>query len=136
MLKYDVELLSRLYIVMQHRKSDMSTFFKHDNHTYSPSLLDREQQPGKKSDPLSFLSEETEKVTPVSFEVKVLDGTAIVHVLPTNSVSTFDDHATDVFIPHIRKQLDAAECVDVVWDSYITSSITELTREKTDKGMQ
>ena len=53
----------------------------------------------------------------------------MVYLLPTNSVSTFDDYATDVFIPYRKKQLDAAERVDVIWDSYITCNIKELTRE-------
>ena len=81
--------------------------------------------PGNKSDLLSFVSEETDRVAPVSFDVNVLDGAAIVHLLPTNSVSTFDDYATEVFIPYIKKQLDAAKRVDVVLDSYVTSSAKE-----------
>lgn len=32
MLRDDVALFSRLYIVMQHREGDMDTFFKHENH--------------------------------------------------------------------------------------------------------
>ena len=43
MLKHDVELFSRLYIVMQHRDGDMATFFKHENHPYLPSISDRGQ---------------------------------------------------------------------------------------------
>ena len=38
MLKSDVQLFSRLYIVMRHREGDMNTFFKHENHPYPPSL--------------------------------------------------------------------------------------------------
>ncbi len=38
MLKSDVELFSHLYITMQHRKGDMNTFFKHENHPPSFSL--------------------------------------------------------------------------------------------------
>ena len=38
MLRHDVEVFSRLYIVMQHREGDMSTLFMHENH---PSLSDR-----------------------------------------------------------------------------------------------
>ena len=41
MLRHDVELFPRLYIVMQHIKGDMSTFFMHENHPYPPSLSDR-----------------------------------------------------------------------------------------------
>ena len=46
----------QLYIVMQHRQGDMSTFFKHKNHHYPPSLPDRGKlKLGKKSDLLSVL---------------------------------------------------------------------------------
>ena len=40
MLKSDITLFSRLYIVMQHRNSDMSTFFSHENHPFPPSISD------------------------------------------------------------------------------------------------
>ena len=137
MLKHNVELFSRLYIVMQHREGDMSTFFKHENHPFPPSLSDRGKlRLGKKSDLLSVLPEGNDKVVPVSFDFKVLDGAAIVHLLQTNSITTFDDYATDVFIPYINRQLDTAERVDVVWDSYVTRSIKESTREKRGKGMR
>ncbi|KAG0726527.1 hypothetical protein GWK47_036344 [Chionoecetes opilio] len=39
MLKDDVALFSRLYIVTQHRDGDLDTFFKHENHPYPPSWL-------------------------------------------------------------------------------------------------
>ena len=61
-------------------------------------------------------------------------GAAIVHLLSTNGVSIFDDYANDVFIPYIKKQLEASKRVDVVWDTYITCSIKESTREKRGKG--
>ena len=71
----------------------------------------------------------------VSFDFKVLDSAAIVHLFQTNSITTFDDYATDVFIPYINRQLDTAERVDVVWDFYVTCSIKESTWEKRGKGM-
>ena len=75
MLKHYVELFSRLYIVMQHRESDMGTFFKHENHPYPHSLSDRGKlRQGKESDLLSILLEEVEiEEPPIWFDVKVLD---------------------------------------------------------------
>ena len=110
MLKHDVDLFSRLYIVMQHREGDMANFFKHENHPYPPSLSDRGKiRLGKKSDLLSVLPAEAEKEAPVAFDVKILDGAAIVHLLTTNGVNTFDDYANDVFIPYIKKQLETSK---------------------------
>ena len=45
----------------------------------------------------------------MAFDVKVLDIAAIVHLLSTNGVSTFDNYASDVLIPYIKKQLEASK---------------------------
>ena len=45
----------------------------------------------------------------MAFDVKVLDSAAIVHLLFANGVSTFDNYASDVFIPYIKKQLEASK---------------------------
>ena len=107
MLKSNVELFSCLYIVMQHREGDMSTFFKHENHPYPPSLSDRGKlQQGKKSDLLSLLGQKTQNELPVSFDVKILDGAAVVHFLSTTSITTFND---SVFILQFMKNLDCSK---------------------------
>ena len=83
----------------------------------------------KKSDLLSILVQETESGKHfTSFDVKVLDSAAIVHLLPTTNITTFDEYASDVFISYIKKQLDTSTRVDVVWDAYLSSSIKESTR--------
>ena len=48
------------------------------------------------------------------FDVKTLDGAAIIKLLPTNGVRNFDNYANDVFIPYIKKQMDTCKCVDMV----------------------
>ncbi len=73
MLKNDVELFSRLYIVMQHREGDMGTFLRHENHPYPPSLSIRgKMRSTQKSDLLGILVQETENETPTSFDFKYL----------------------------------------------------------------
>ena len=110
MLKHDVDLFSRLHIVMQHREGDMANFFKHENHPYSPSPSDKGKiRLGKKSDLLSVLLAEAEKEAPVAFDVKILDGAAVVHLLTMNGFYTFDDYANDGFIPYIKKQLETSK---------------------------
>ena len=91
---------------------------------------------GKKSDLLGVLPIETDNDPPVVFDVKVLDGAAIVHFLSTTCISTFNEYAGNVFMPYIKKQLEASTRVDVVWDTYITCSLKESTREKRGKGMR
>ena len=50
----------------------------------------------------------------MAFDVKILDGAAIVHLPITDGVSIFDNYAMDVFIPYIKKQLETSEQIDVV----------------------
>ena len=124
---------------MQHREGDLNTFFQHENHPYPPSLSDRGKlQLGEKSELLNILLQESqaEKELPTSFDVKVLDGAAIVYLLSPTNATTFDEYASNVFIPYIKKQLDTSERIDVVWDTYVTNSIKESTREKRGKGIR
>ena len=108
----------------------------HENHPYPPSLSDTGKLwLGKKSDLLTVLTQKTQYEPPSSFDVKVLDGTVVVHFLPASSVTTFDEYVSSVFLLHIMKRLEASKRVDVVWDTYITSSIKESTREKQGKGI-
>ena len=133
MLKDDVALFSRLYIVMQHRDGDMKTF-TYENHPCPPSLSERGiLRHGKKSDLIDILMQNTQTELPSLFDVKVLDGVAVAHPLPVTSISTFDDYASGVFLPHIMKQLVTSRRVDVVWDTYIVSSIRESVRERRGK---
>ena len=115
--KCDVALFSYLYVELQHRTSDMSTFFRHENHPFHPSLSDDGiLHLGKKSNLLSILAEE-ETNHPDCFDVKVLDGAAVAHLLSTISITdvvTFNEYADPVFIPHIIKQLQNSRRVDVV----------------------
>ena len=137
MLKDDVALFSRLYIFMQHREGDMSAFFKHENHPYPPSLSDRGKlRLGKKSDLLIVLAQKTQQEPPRTFDVKVLDDADVVHFLSTTNIATFDEYASGVFVSHIMKHLETSKRVDVVWDTYITSSIKESTRDKRGKGIR
>lgn len=137
MLKDDVALFSRLYIVAQNRDADMGNFFKHENHPHPPSLSERGKlRQGKKSDLIGILAMQTEGEPPASLDVRVLDGAAVVHMLPVTNIKTFNDYATDVFIPHIMRLLESCTRVDVVWDTYLPRSIKESTREKRGKGVR
>ena len=137
MLKDDVALFSRLYIATQHREGDLSTFFEHENHPYPPSLSDRGKlRLGKKSDLLNVLAQKTQPEPPATFDVKVLDGAAVVHFLSPTNITTFEEYASCVFIPHIMKHLWTSKRVDVVWDTYFPSSLKESTREKRGKGIR
>ena len=70
LLKNDVSLFSHLYVAMQHRTSDMSTFFCHKNHPFPPSLSDSGKiHLGKKSDLLDIAATDGQSNPPFFFDV-------------------------------------------------------------------
>ena len=84
MLKDNVALFSRLYIVAKHRDCDMASFFKHENQHYPPSLSEYGKlRFAKKSDLLHLLPQESQQDPPSSFDAIAYDGAALVHLLPT-----------------------------------------------------
>lgn len=54
---------------------------------------------GKKSDLLSILTTDIQNNPPDFLDVKLLDGAAVVHFLPTAGIVTFDEYAHQVFVP-------------------------------------
>ena len=84
-LKSDCNLFSQLYIASQFRDGDLEDFFSHENQPWPPSLSEhgKLRLPTKKSDLLKCISMETTAEPPSTFDVKVMDGPAIVHALST-----------------------------------------------------
>ena len=80
------------------------------------------------SNVLRILSDQPEP--PLIYDCKVLDGLAIVHCLPTTSISTFHEYADRISIPDLEKQLGATSKLDVVWDTYIPDRLKKSTRGK------
>ena len=58
---------------------------------------------------LTSLEEPSDSDMPNSFDVKVLVGAAVVHLLSATGVRTFEDYASDVFLPYIMQQLENLE---------------------------
>lgn len=59
-----------------------------------------------------------------------------VYILPITSINAFDEYASAILIPHLMQQLETSARIDVVWDTYVSSSIKESTREKRGKGIR
>ena len=79
----------------------------------------------------------TEQPNPPPFyDCKIFDGAAVVHALPSTTVSTFDSYAENVFIPFILNHLQSSKRVDIVWDIYKANSIKDSTREKRGNGQR
>ena len=91
---------------------------------------------GKKSDLLTVLVQDTHDDPPEFVDVKLLNGAAVVHLLPVTAAKTFDEYADQIFVPYIVKHLESCKRLDIVWDSYISSSVKESTRERRGKGIR
>ncbi|KAG0728449.1 hypothetical protein GWK47_032424 [Chionoecetes opilio] len=70
-------------------------------------------------------------IIPPFLDARILVGVAVVYLLPHTNVTTFN--ANGVCIPHILKLLESCRRVDVVWDSYIASSIKSQLERKGEK---
>lgn len=69
-------------------------------------------------------------------DCKIFHGAAVVHALPSTTVSTFDSYAENVFIPFILNHLQSSKRMDIVWDVYKANSIKDSTREKRVNGQR
>ena len=56
-------------------------------------------------------------------------------MLNTGMAKTFQEYADMVFLPYVSNQLATTNRVDIVWDTYITGSLKETTRQKRGKGI-
>ena len=67
-------------------------------------------------------------------DVKIIDGAALVNMLPPRNCKTFMDYATSVFEPYVLGQAERVHRLDVVWDRYTPSSLKQSTREARGHG--
>jgi len=111
--------LASYTLLMQNREGDLDEFFAHEIQSFPPSLSDlgKLHLPNTKSDMLQCLEQPGQSEPPSTYDCIVLDGAAIVHCLPTTTISTFNEYADSIFIPYLEKQLQVATRLDLVWDT-------------------
>ena len=66
----------------------------------------------------------------VTTDVTILDGAAIVHMLPPGPVKTFREYVSAVFLPYIENLLERNQRVDLVWDQYFSHGLKTGARHK------
>ena len=100
-------LFGQLYISLQNRDGDISEFFAHEVQSYPPSLSEfgKLNLSGTKSQLLQCIEKPNQTKALALYDCKVLDGAVTVHALPITNVSTFQENADNVFIPHLERQL-------------------------------
>ena len=122
----------------QTRDGDLDKFFTYENQATPPSLSQGcKIRLGTKADLLRSLPiEENQTANAPVVQGKFLDGAAVVQMLNTGAASTFQQYFDTVFSSCITTQLQTAQRVDVVFDTYIQNSLKSTTRQKRGKGVR
>ena len=134
-LKSDCRLFSRLYIACQAREGNLEEFFKHENSSSPPALsCHGKMRTGQKSKLITCVEVST-KVERPPVDAVVLDGAAIVNMLPPGKCKTFKEYAETVFLPYIVNfRAQNVKRIDLVWDRYLENSLKQGTREARGTG--
>ena len=134
-LKSDCQLFSRLYIACQARQGNLKEFFKHENSPSPPTLsCHGKMRTGQKSELITCVEVSTVFERPL-VDVVVLDGAAIVNMLPPGKCKTFKEYAKTVFLPYVvNYRAQNVKRIDLVWDRYLENSLKQGTHEARGTG--
>ena len=91
--------------------------FKHENQPFPPCISDNGKLYTifKKSNLLSFLPLEGQPGHPNDFDANIIDGAALVHLLPITSIASFDEYADFILIPHLVRQLVSWRVAETIY---------------------
>ena len=134
-LKADANTYCKLYVGSQTRSGNIAEFFSHENNRYPPSISDfgKLRHPACKSDILPCI-ENFADIKNENFDIHpevgalIIDGPALVHMLPPGSSKTFNDYSANVFVAYIKERLKQVKRIDIVFDRYDTNSLKTETR--------
>ncbi len=135
-LKQDRSLFSKPYVSCQVRSGDIDEFFRHENQSSPPSLSQGgKRRPETKADLLPFLIQHSTAIKdkPDTDAVR-LDGAAIVYMLNPGTSRTFQEYADQVFVPHVKRQLESARRVDIIFDQYFQDSLKATAMNLREEG--
>ena len=72
----------------------------------------------------------------IVFDCKILDGMTPFHLLNPISTNRFIDYIENLFICHIKRELECCYRIDIVWDQYFSHSIKESTTKNARSGVK
>ena len=52
-----------------------------------------------------------------------MNGAVLVSILKPDGCKTFGDYTANVFVPHIEREENQSQRVDIVWDQYFDNSL-------------
>lgn len=134
--KDESQLFSKLFISCQSRECDLNDFFKHENLSSPASLSENGKlYPSQKSDLTHILED---KVTlpeeKPDAEVIIIDGSALVSSIHPKISKTFEEYATQEFVPKVQSYCSIYSRLDLVFDVYTSNSLKAETRKKRGFG--
>lgn len=66
----------------------------------------------------------------ILFDCKIFYRMALVHLLNPLPTNQFIDYIENIYIRHIKRELDCCSRIDIIWEQYFLHSIKESTRKK------
>ena len=99
----------------------------HVKETYASSLNMIEADSAEGPD-----TEQMTELPPTGYNAIIIDGGALIHMMPPKTCLTFDDYVANVFYPCLRVELKACDRRDVIWDRYFpkVSKVAHVTRQQ------
>lgn len=121
LLRRTCSLFSKLYVACVARGGQLRDFFRHENQPFPPSLSDcGEMRQSQKSVLMECLEEHykpSDGDTTPEISHLIIDGAAVVNMIPPGRSRTFGEYADLAFLPYLQHQLrPAIQRLDVVWD--------------------
>ena len=142
-IKDQLQLISQLFVATQVRGGDMDEFFKHETLAYPPSLTKSGHlRSGEKAEflpQLKSLISEAHLLTGMPIvDATAMEGSVLVNQLKPSNNQTFVKYAQEVFLPFVTKYKRNTKSTrtDVVFDTYLPSSLKNTTREKRGTGLR
>ncbi|KAE8740709.1 hypothetical protein FOCC_FOCC013765, partial [Frankliniella occidentalis] len=137
-LKSEVNLFSRSFVVSIARKLDLDKFFEYENLSYPPSLaVGGKMRTGDKNQLtliLETLGQNPQGEVPTQADAAIIDGGCLVHaVKPRPDQKTFTEYVKQLLgVINFMVSTLKVQRVDIAWDRYLKHSLKEATR--TDRG--
>ena len=141
-----MDLFSKLFTSAQVRGGDIAEVFKHETRPEPPSLSNNgELRSSLKADLLKlFQPKSAPETSEPDVDATIIEGSVLVNILKLGNASTFKDYAEDVFLKtiksvffqNIKSESKKVDRIDIVFDTYMETSLKSTSREIRGKGIR
>ena len=131
---------STVQAICSNDETDSESESESDSETVTESDLDKKQSSkdklgSGKSKLLKCLENELSgRCMFIAANVKILDGSVIVHMMPPKMSKTFQDYFQKEFLAFISHELEFVDRLDIVWDTYNSHSLKKQARDQRGLG--